>query len=664
MLQDELFRWALVFQEKAGTNVQKYICQYARAVLFSKTANDMESLSTQQLSEYIKNDYEISFHIEEVKSSVGIYGKKMGIHSRDNNRYYLDSDERLILDHKLKSRESTEMYVKRFTDYSSEKFDIALITHLINRFIYFVFEKNKNYFVSINDENKVIYSGDANDFPSTTEEKRIINTFLQWDDYAKNLYLYRVITTSFNYGILTLKKKSQANIFKGKTFILDTNIIIPLAGIGNPSRVSSIRSFYEKCKQNNISLVITDETFDEAISLVSKKSQLLKIYTKNGRPIERTNLEVFNMGSLEDFYDYYYIWSQKKDYRDISLLESDLKQLLIQEISKLNSINIKKKMYQKKPEYTEFLHQLKEYKLDASKFPTDFSLHVDIVNFLYATDLRNDENFKNIFDTNLFIISLDNNYRKWSEQNSSFIPIVMHPLDWLTILYKFTGRTDNDYEAFSKFLLLNDETPLINFDELVDTINEFTSDDSIKSKVVQQIVKDVKSRGYTPVIDIKAETSRIFDELVKDLKIKHAVEIEKKNRKMDDEKRAIKKEVYENNVLRRTNEYTHKKMIKWEWFLNHEKHIKIVASSFVGFLIFILVVRNKTIIELLGSLTQNSIATNLINIFVVGFAAFAGALLVWFFKLVFIRDVTRKREKIYHKGLLKSKLLYKGDIEE
>ncbi len=78
-------------------------------------------------------------------------------------------------------------------------------------------------------------------------------------------------------------------------------------------------------------------------------------------------------------------------------------------------------------------------------------MQTDINNYLYLKGLRKKDKNINLWTTNEFFISADQNLIGWSLEKDSGIPLVVLPSIWLTIMLRFSGRTANDYKHFVHF---------------------------------------------------------------------------------------------------------------------------------------------------------------------------------------------------------------------
>lgn len=109
-------------------------------------------------------------------------------------------------------------------------------------------------------------------------------------------------------------------------------------------------------------------------------------------------------------------------------------------------------------------------------------MQTDINNYLYLKGLRKKDKNINLWTTNEFFISADQNLIGWSLEKDSGIPLVVLPSIWLTIMLRFSGRTANDYKAFCSFLELRTHLPEDTIDvyQLLESLSDKTTDNELK----------------------------------------------------------------------------------------------------------------------------------------------------------------------------------------
>lgn len=118
--------------------------------------------------------------------------------------------------------------------------------------------------------------------------------------------------------------------------------------------------------------------------------------------------------------------------------------------------------------------------------------------------------YVNIFDCKYYLISSDQQLRKWDYIKNTSIPIVLLPSQWMSILLRYLNRTNDDFKSFVSFLNINNNEKGIsneNLQLILDGISEITSDFEKQNEIVEALinnkVKDIitSSRTDTEIVE-------------------------------------------------------------------------------------------------------------------------------------------------------------------
>ena len=107
-------------------------------------------------------------------------------------------------------------------------------------------------------------------------------------------------------------------------------------------------------------------------------------------------------------------------------------------------------------------------------------------------DKKNNGQANSFTELNSFFITADHCLTEWTLQNRpGSIPIFVLPSVWYSILLKYKGRTENDYEAFCKFLNIriapeNDEL-YCNKTIMLAKVLELSEPKEIKEEIIYDI---------------------------------------------------------------------------------------------------------------------------------------------------------------------------------
>jgi hypothetical protein len=604
-MEDNIFRLALVLQENGTSNLYKYLYEYIKVALIT-----LNSPSTvHDICLFLEENYNISFSSIEVLDVINKQEKKGNL-AKENDKYELSCEEKSKTIEKLKTAESIDKYVAQYIVELSIDIGVNELSSLLNRFIYFLFVRYKSTIIEMLGKGK--YNPDEvkmGDFEAMVSEKETINGFLVWENTEKNKFLYKVINAAFNYGMLTVKKWLNNQVFNGKKFILDTNVIVALSGIGSISRVYATQKFLHKARELNIEMGYTNITSNEINDLlVNKCSELTKFVQENGL-INPRFLETYGTGGLEDFYVEYFEWTKTNDPWDINSFHKYIYKKVQNTLFSLKLKTVNASKYVNKPEFSSFCGQLLAMKQEKRGYGSKKTVENDVINFMYIDDLVDTK--LRIWDSNYFIISIDRVFCLFADKNKNgYVASVIHPTVWLGLFLKFAGRTSDDLLAFTKFLQLPiDDHSKVELHKVIETMNDISDDGNVRSAILTELsymLRDTKDLGD---IDIKAMTKKAHEILIeqKDDEMSTRFEAEKKIIEIDvRERQKIKIHKYNNE---KAEETTTQKMKKWIYIYKNEKNIKNSITVFFTLImstVFLFTTLLSYIIDLLNHINESS----------------------------------------------------------
>lgn len=141
--------------------------------------------------------------------------------------------------------------------------------------------------------------------------------------------------------------------------------------------------------------------------------------------------------------------------------------------------------------FSEYTTSLKEYKNNKRRwrYTSTASAETDITNIMDTLAWRKGTG-TSIWKTNDFIVSADQLLIGWTDNAFPGVPIVVLPSVWLSIILRFTGRTDDDYKSFCLFLTQRQhivDSNSIDPIQLLRNINSKTSQTEIKEQIIVEI---------------------------------------------------------------------------------------------------------------------------------------------------------------------------------
>lgn len=518
MTEQMLLRLAMVLQNQAPTTLNKYICNLTEAVLLDYP----EGISLFDLNNLLNTQFNLAFTEEEIIYAVTQKGRNRIIN--EGNIYKLTPTiQRKLLMQSSLSEELTQI-IQNFCETFELNNSISDISSLLLRYFYYCFNSNVDNLMSLFEKHT---PSDSIAFESSAEELAIINCFITWDNPKKDALVYRLIATCYEYCMLTIKKDSilSSELFKGKRFYLDANILFRMAGINNEERKTVTQGFIDHCRQAGIELYCTSATLDEVYRVITAQVGYIRGITGLSMPVSCEKLETINPSTeVNDFYRIYYNWchiagNRPGDFTSfnqylLSLVQDTLSQLKIKQSSAF-------KVGTHAAQYNQQVDNLKNYKntMRTWRHTSTQSAETDITNIMDTLTWRTGSG-KSIWQTNDFIVSADQLLIGWSNDAYSGVPIVVLPSVWLSIILRFTGRTDDDYKSFCLFLtqrnhISHEDT--IDPIQLLRTINEKTTQTDIKERIITEITLNKSQYSFGTAEEYAISADRAFDKVLEEI---------------------------------------------------------------------------------------------------------------------------------------------------
>ena len=459
MERSSYLRLALMFGENKASTFNKNLEKMIALVLFDKYNT---GLTITDIIADIRDKYALDFSDSEI---IGI------IHNKNQNRIIQINETR---DEVLKAYSITpEEYekIRKKTDDSSirkivelflkehEELDISekAFCDLLVKYLYDVFNSNAETIQALMNGEHLGMKAANCDY--STDEKKILNAFIYWDNLDKNRCVYQLISCCFDYCMMTVRKDKTVyqTIFNQKKFYLDTNIVFRLMGLNNEKRKLVIDAFILKCKETGVEILYSNHTRSELNDTIRYYVGQIKALLADSAP-----LSVRAISCLDDrmsssaFYEQYVEWTKDPVNRtsDYSSFERDLRMRTSKILSRFKQVTFDDYSGRNKKEYAEQFESLKQYKIEHRRNTYDPSIKADINNYLYIQERNREKKGENFFATDHYLITADHAFSGWErEKRPGAIPTVVLPSVWYSIILQYAGRTTaDDYSAFTRFL--------------------------------------------------------------------------------------------------------------------------------------------------------------------------------------------------------------------
>nr|MCR5125044.1 hypothetical protein [Treponema sp.] len=379
--------------------------------------------------------------------------------------------------------------------------DITYIVELITNYIYQVFSKNINSLLSL--INKDINSISYEDHEYDNDEKTIINDFLNWDNKDKDIAIYNTISYCVDYCMMTVKKDSNAfsSLFSGKKFYLDANVVLRLIGFNNLDRQQVLESFIKRCKACKIELIISNYTCSEANNTIDYYVSNLSSINKDNKPLSQKQYDRY-VPNKKDIINLYNDWKKTaKQYNDYNAFAKYLRDKVNTVSASCSKATFANQDMINKVEYTDMYNSLKAFKESLNISTYKSSLDVDINNFLNIKKLRDEEHGENIFNLNTYLITTDSKLCEWNKElYKGVTPICVLPSIWYSILLKTTGRTNDDYKAFTSFInmryAIEPDENIKKKETIITLVQELKETSLVKEKILDSIYEKINKPGF------------------------------------------------------------------------------------------------------------------------------------------------------------------------
>jgi hypothetical protein len=390
---------------------------------------------------------------------------------------------------------SLEHYISKFVD--KKKYSTP-IKEAIERLIYQSIYENINSF-SIGNI-KTILPENAKT-KNSKEEIEAFNAFLDQPDRDKDAALFSVFLKAVEFAIITSGKgvkQFTRDIFLGKEYCLDSNIIFRMLGVNGPERQESIINLMLSCIHQGIKFQYAVETFKEVKRKIEASIRDIKQGAQsNSIDILQDMIEEDLIQINNSFITHYALCRSQGSIKSAEQYEY----LLLSEFRNLErKFNLKSVSTNFKDRQVTLLQDMlyeKKKELNGYRY-TKTAAKVDAHNILLVQELRGPNNF-NYSDIKSFYLTTDRTLNTiLATVNQEHIAETILPSQ-LYILHNALADSDDtedmDYQAFNKFLKRRttnfkyEGRDVLNF---IDEIRSITSD----TYTIKDVIKSYSDKKY------------------------------------------------------------------------------------------------------------------------------------------------------------------------
>lgn len=517
MTEQMLFRFAMILQDQAPSTLNKYICKLAETVLLDYP----DGVSLFKLNQTINDQFNLSFTEDEIRRAITKKGANRIVIAGEN--YLLTPSAKSSLSSQLSIAEKLKNVISDFINSKSLDISVEMVFSLLQRYLYYCFNSNVDNLMSLY-EGRIVSNVKA--FEATSKELSTINAFVTWENKEKNSLVFTLIATCYEYCMLTIKKDNilSVELFKGKRFYLDANIIFRMVGINNEERKTVTTQFVNHCQKVGIELYCTGTTLDEVYRVITAQVSRIRDIAGLSMPVDSIILDPINpTKEINGFYKLYCEWchisgNKCGDYVSFSqylfnLVQDTISQLKIRDSGVYKAGTLSE-------QFNERVTSLKDYKNSKRSWrqASTISAETDVTNIMDTLTWRRGTG-TSIWQTNDFVVSADQLLINWVNDTFSGVPIVVFPSVWLSIILRFTGRTDDDYKSFCLFLTQSqhvDDGELIDTAQLLKNINAKTTKVKIKEQIIVEIIQNKSQYTFGTPEDYDLNIARAFDKIMEE----------------------------------------------------------------------------------------------------------------------------------------------------
>jgi len=505
MVVNNIFRLAMILSSGQAQNFQTNLRKLVKLVLYD---NFRTPIKLTQIQSIIEEQYSLTFSDLELLSAIKKDSDDIIINTCTDpvdNTYQLQPEEFK----KIQGKQTVNIdeYISTFLESgeSEESWEFEKIKELVYKFLYFTFNSDTKTVLELmnrkTSENKTYCVSDE----FTPDEAKIINAFLNWNYVPKNEFVLNLISSCFDYCMLTVKKdtSSFSSIFNGKEFYLDSNIIFRLAGFNKVERQVSMDAFIKKCLDSGIKICYTNHTYAETKSTIKYYVDGLEKLLGKRQPLSQEAMQALSSKYANlDFHEEYIKWCEipTSVVGDFESFRKHLERIVSDLLAPFKLVSIDNyDTRSNRKRFLELCEDFTEYKAKHYKNTYEGAIKVDINNYQYILEKASANDASDFMQLKYYFISADHCLTEWAAiQRPGVVPMFVLPSVWYSILLKYKGRTNEDYAAFCQFLNIRiapeRDTQLAKKRAMLAYIIELNEDCEIK----EQIIFDIKDRLSDP----------------------------------------------------------------------------------------------------------------------------------------------------------------------
>jgi hypothetical protein len=552
--EEEIFRLAAVLYKDGNYEVSKEntLKKIVKAIFLE---NDNTPKTVSEIINAIFENYSLNFSENEIETVIEKSANFFQIIKLQPKKYNLIEKDYIKLKNKIKEKDLNFYIYKYLEDIKSK--NLEQDKNKILHFLYDIFTKNLenyNFFMHLNND---IFSNLSKFTNSEVEDINLINGFFKYESSEKDKIIFDIVSLSLEYCLLASPKELNRRQISDKIFFLDSNVIYRAIGLNGEERKNLTLQFIKRCNDYGIVLKILNITENEFKDSIKYRTNRIS-HTDN----VKTSKTVFQKYSSDEMYLYYYSWKEKR----VNATSREFENFIFSEyenLKKKNNITVEYKNnidYLDNNEMRNIKDEILAFKNTPISSNGEIIAKYDTQMILSLLEIRkksNDIN-KKILNINNFLISTDQQLKEWTFQKRYEQAIILLPSEWMTIMFRFLGRTSNDYKSFVSFLNLKNKEETTYSAEMIHIIlagvSEMTQDINRQEFYAEQIIEH-------DILEIM-QNKDSKDEIINKVKNYVKIDMDSKLKDITQEKNEIKKDF--EKTKEKNKELTDKLLKSWK----------------------------------------------------------------------------------------------------
>ena len=552
--EEEIFRLAAVLYKDGNYEVSKEntLKKIVKAIFLE---NDNTPKTVSEIINAIFENYSLNFSENEIETVIEKSANFFQIIKLQPKKYNLIEKDYIKLKNKIKEKDLNFYIYKYLEDIKSK--NLEQDKNKILHFLYDIFTKNLenyNFFMHLNND---IFSNLSKFTNSEVEDINLINGFFKYESSEKDKIIFDIVSLSLEYCLLASPKELNRRQISDKIFFLDSNVIYRAIGLNGEERKNLTLQFIKRCNDYGIVLKILNITENEFKDSIKYRTNRIS-HTDN----VKTSKTVFQKYSSDEMYLYYYSWKEKR----VNATSREFENFIFSEYENLKRKNNITVEYKNNIDYLDNneMRNIKDEILAFKNTPISSNGEIiakyDTQMILSLLEIRkksNDIN-KKILNINNFLISTDQQLKEWTFQKRYEQAIILLPSEWMTIMFRFLGRTSNDYKSFVSFLNLKNKEETTYSAEMIHIIlagvSEMTQDINRQEFYAEQIIEH-------DILEIM-QNKDSKDEIINKVKNYVKIDMDSKLKDITQEKNEIKKDF--EKTKEKNKELTDKLLKSWK----------------------------------------------------------------------------------------------------